>query len=101
MGSVGFIVKGVSSTKFEEARAEAIRRFELREKDRASAKESGIRMPRKLKLKDVRAEKMYHQIIFGPTVIKSAAEDAVELARRSGYLDVKVCKAEKEDAEAA
>ena len=99
MNNVGYVVRGVSSAKFEEAKAEAVRRFELRESDREQAKEAGIRMPRKIKLKDVQAEKMYHQIIFGPTVIKSACDDAVALAERCGWLDVRVCKAEDEKPE--
>lgn len=96
MSNVGFIVRGVSSAAFESAKIREAARFERREKEREDAKSKGIRMPRKFKLKDIKVEKMYHQIIFGPTFIESSANDAVELAKRSGFLDVQIGRSENE-----
>lgn len=96
MSGVGFLVRGVASSAFEGAKAKALTRFERREKEREEAKSAGIRLPRKLKLREIKAEKMYHQIIFGPTVIESSAKDAAELAKRSGFIDIRIERAEKE-----
>jgi hypothetical protein len=96
MSGVGYLVRGVLGSDFEAAKLEAKTRFELREKLRSEAEEAGQKMPRKIKLKDIQVEKMYHRIIFGPTVIESSANDAVDLARRSGFLDVRVDRAENE-----
>jgi len=96
MSGVGYLVRGVHSSDFEAAKIDAVARFEMREKLRNEAKESGSKMPRKIKLKDVQVDKMYHRIIFGPTLIESSANDAVDLARRSGFLDVRIDRAENE-----
>lgn len=84
MSAFGFVVTGVPQAAIEEAKAA----FARREAMRAEAAQGGAAMPRRLKSPEER--KYRRVIVFGPTIIKAAADDALALAAKSGYIDTRI-----------
>ena len=84
MKPAGYVVIGVSKAAVEQRREEYERRERLRAEQRAAGRRQSRRIhpPEKLRMRRTR--------VFGPTVILDAAAEAMRLAHRSGWLDVRI-----------